>query len=89
VIAAKWGPSISQFQIRALRDPDAWGADDKVRIAAKLRDPAYASHAAFVISKGGTDWSKWTAYRTGSYLPHVGKDYKLVTGHPRAGDWSK
>lgn len=88
-VAAKYGPSISHFQIRALRDPSAWGVKDRVRIAEQLRDPAYATHAAYVISDGGRDWSPWTAFKTGSYLPHVGKDYHLVTGHPRAGEWSK
>lgn len=88
-VSVKYGPSISHFQIRALRDPNAWGPDDKVRVAEQLRDPAFASRAAWVISKGGTNWTPWTAYRSGSYLPYVGRDYTLVTGHPRAGDWSK
>jgi hypothetical protein len=89
VVAAKYGPSISHFQIRALRDPNAWGPLDKVRIADKLRDPAYASYAAWVISKGGTDFTPWSAFKSGSYLAHKGKDYTLVPGHPLAGEWSK
>jgi len=89
VVAAKYGPSISHFQVRALRDPNAWGALDKVRIAALLTDPQFATYAAYVISKQGTDWSPWTAYRSGSYLAHKGRDYILVAGHPRAGEWSK
>lgn len=47
----------------------------------------FASHAAFVISKGGTDFTPWTAFTKGYYLPHVGKDFTLVTGHPRANLW--
>lgn len=88
-VSSKYGPSISHFQIRALRDPSAWGVKDRVRIAEQLRDPAFASHAAYVISDGGTDFTPWSAFKSGSYLPHVGKDYQLVTGHPRAGEWSK
>lgn len=88
-VSAKWGPSIGLFQIRSLRDPDAWGRDDKVRIAEKLRDPAFNAYAAYVISKQGTDWSKWTTFRTGSYKKFLSKDYEIRTGHPRAGEWSK
>lgn len=47
----------------------------------------FASHAAFVISKNGTDFTPWTAFKTGTYLPHVGKDFTLVTGHKYAGLW--
>lgn len=86
-VAAKYGPSISHFQIRALHNPDAWGPLDKVRIAEKLRDPVFASHAAFVISKNGTDFTPWSAFKNGTYLPHVGKDFTLVTGHRYAGLW--
>ena len=89
VVAAKYGPSISHFQIRALRDPNAWGPLDRVRIADKLRDPVYASHAAFVISKGGTDFTPWSAFKSGSYLQHKGRDFALVTGHPLAGEWNR
>ena len=85
----KWGPSISHFQIRSLREPELWGPLDRVRVAELLRDPVYATKAAFVISKGGTDFTPWSAFKSGSYLPFVGKDYTLVPGHPRAGDWSK
>ena len=88
-VSSKYGPSISHFQIRALRDPNGWGELDKVRIAELLRDPEYASHAAFVLSRGGADFTPWSAFKSGSYLPHVGKDYTLVAGHPCAGDWSK
>lgn len=84
----KWGPSISHFQIRALRDPNAWGPLDKVRVAEKLRDPEYATYAAWVISKQGTDFTPWSAFKDKTYLPYVGKDFRLVTGHPRAGEWS-
>lgn len=34
------------------------------------------------------DWNLWTVYRTGTYLPHVGKNYILKTGHPRADQWN-
>lgn len=87
-VDAKWGPSIGEFQIRSLRDPSAWGPLDKVRVASKLTDPAYNAQAAYVISKNGTDFTPWSAFKSGNYKPHVGMDYQLVTGHPKAGEWS-
>lgn len=88
LVDAKWGPSISHFQIRSLRDPSSGNAADRWRVAEKLRDPKYATDAAFVISDGGTDFTPWSAFKHDTYLPHVGKDYYLVTGHPKAGEWS-
>jgi hypothetical protein len=35
--------------------------------ASRLLEPDYAAHAAYLISKGGADWSPWTTYRTGAY----------------------
>lgn len=94
-VDAKWGPSISHFQIRALRQPTMWGPLDVWRVASKLTDPSdplraakYATDAAFAISKGGTDFTPWSAFKSGSYLQHKGRDFLLVTGHPRAGEWS-
>lgn len=94
-VSTKYGPSLSHFQIRALRKPTAWGLLDRWRVATKLVDAAdpmeaarYASAAAYALSKNGTDFTPWSAFKSGSYLPHVGKNYQLVTGHPRAGDWS-
>jgi hypothetical protein len=90
IVSAKWGPSCSGFQIRTLRDPLAWGAADRWRNAALLHDdPEYAAQAAYVISKGGTDWSLWSTFADKNYLPYKGKDYELRRGHPRAADWSK
>ena len=88
-VDAKWGPSISHFQIRSLRDPLSGNAADRWRVAEKLRDPVYASQAAYAISEKGTDFTPWSAFKSGNYLPHVGKDYKLVVGHPHASEWSK
>lgn len=34
----------------------------------KLYDPATNIKIAYSLSKGGTDWSPWTAYKTGAYL---------------------
>jgi hypothetical protein len=86
---AKWGPSVSHFQVRALRNPAIWGPLDRVRVAELLRNPVYATKAAFLISKDGVDFTPWSAFKSNAYLPHVGKDYQLVTGHPHAGEWSK
>jgi hypothetical protein len=33
----------------------------------QMNDPVQNAHAAFVISKGGTDWRHWTTFRNGRY----------------------
>lgn len=88
-VAAKWGPSVGLTQIRSLRDPAAWGAADRWRVADKLRDPGFNAQAAFAISKQGTDFTPWTMYRNGLWKPHKGLDFEPRTGHPRAAEWSK
>ncbi|MGH7377842.1 MAG: hypothetical protein ACREKK_10525, partial [Candidatus Methylomirabilales bacterium] len=52
-----WGPSIGLWQIRSKRGD--WGTG-RVRDATRLKDPTFNANAAFVISEGGRDWSKWT-----------------------------
>lgn len=95
-VSSKYGPSLSHFQIRALRDPNAWGVLDRWRVATKLVNAEapgaaarYATQAAFALSKQGTDFTPWSAFKSNSYLLYAGRDFDLVTGHPRAGDWSK
>lgn len=88
LISDKWGPSIGLFQVRSLRDPNAWGIEDRVRIAEKLRDPQFNAGAAWIISKHGTDWSKWSTFVHGTYLPYKGLDFEVRTGHPQAEKWS-
>lgn len=83
----KWGPSVGWFQVRTLRDPNSGNAADKLRIAEKLRDPLYNAHAAFVISKGGTDFSFWSVFTHDTYKQFLDVDYDLKTGHARADDW--
>lgn len=56
-------------------------------MAELLGDPVYNARAAFKISAGGTDFSKWTVYREGTYERFLGQDYELRTGHARADDW--
>jgi hypothetical protein len=80
-IAAKWRISVGLFQIRALRDPNAWGVLDRWRVAESLLDRVYNAQAAYAISKQGTDWTPWSVFRSGSYLPHVGRDYTIKSGH--------
>lgn len=75
------------MQIRALKDPNSGNAADRLRVASKLTDPEYATAAAFVISKNGTDFMLWSAFKHGTYLPYKGKDFMLVPGHPSADLW--
>jgi hypothetical protein len=35
--------------------------------ASDMKDPIKNAHAAFKISKGGTDWTPWSAYTKGRY----------------------
>jgi len=89
LVDAKWGPSISHFQIRSLRDPTAWGLTGVWRDAERLHsDPLFATKAAFAISKGGTDFTPWSVYKNGTYLQWKGQDYLLRTGHSRADQWN-
>jgi len=50
--------SIGLWQINTRVHP--YSVDD-------MKIPAKNAAAAFAISKGGTDWSPWTAYKTGAY----------------------
>jgi hypothetical protein len=84
---SKWGPSIGWFQIRSLREPQLWGTVDALRVAADLRDPVNNAKVAFAVSKGGTDWSKWSVFVHGTYEQYLDVDYDLKTGHARADDW--
>lgn len=91
-----WGPSVGWFQVRSLRDPQAYGpfTGDRrpVRGLDFLAESAeHQAAAARIISGGGDDWSPWTAYRSGAWkrLSDAGfDDYELVTGHPRADRWN-
>ncbi len=89
LIDETYGPSIGLTQTRALRNPRIWGTADRWRVARLLLDPWYNAVAAYWISKGGTDFSPWTMFRNGMWLPHRGLDFEIKTGHPRAGEWSK
>jgi hypothetical protein len=88
LINGKWGPSLSLFQIRTLRHPGEYSYPDTLRIAELVRFPDKNAVAAFAISKRGTDWTPWSAYKSGAYLEYVGKDFEIVTGHPRAELWN-
>jgi hypothetical protein len=86
----KWGPSVGLFQIRALHYPEQYPVanGDRLRVAEKLRDALYNAKAAYVISKQGTDWSKWSVFTSGKYKSRVGVDYDVLTGHERADQWN-
>jgi hypothetical protein len=87
LVNVDWGPSVGWFQIRSLRDHRSGNAADLWRIAFALRHVDYNASAAFVISKGGTDWTPWSVFKSGNYLQHLDKDYELRTGHAQAANW--
>lgn len=88
LIDAKWGPSVGIFQIRSLRDVNSGNAADRLRIASRLREPAFSAAAAWIISKHGTDFSLWSTFVHGTYLPYKGLDFELKSGHPNAQKWN-
>jgi hypothetical protein len=87
LVDAKWGPSVGLPQVRTLRNPYVWGPLDRWRDATKLRDPAFQAAAAFALSKQGTDFTPWSVFKSGAYLPRKGLDYPLRAGHSRASSW--
>jgi len=87
LVNEKWGPSIGLFQIRSLRRPGDFPYPDTLRVASDLRDALYNAKAAYAISRNGTDWTPWSVFKSGTYEQHVGKDFEIKTGHPRAEDW--
>jgi hypothetical protein len=88
LISEKYGPSIGPFQRRSLREPLKWAVYDRYCFAWALLDPFYNAVAAKALLEA-RGWEMWSAYKSGSYKEHVGKDFVLVTGHPRANEWSK
>lgn len=89
LVDAKWGPSVSGWQIRTLRYPAEYPYPDTLRVAEDLHDDPWAASAAAraIVGPNGEYRSKWTPYRTGSYLAHKGEDFELHSGHFRADQW--
>lgn len=56
---AKWGPSVGLWQIRSLHADKGTG---RTRDEIANRNPQTNARHAYVISKGGTDWSPWSVY---------------------------
>lgn len=88
LVNEKWGPSVGLFQVRTLRDPNSGNAADRLRVAEKLRDPKFSADAAWIISKHGTDFTLWSTFNHGTYLPYKGLDFEVRTGHPNAEKWN-
>ena len=53
------GASLGLWQIHVPSHPEV--------DATRLSDPVYAAQAAFLVSKGGSDWGAWTMFRNGQY----------------------
>lgn len=88
LVSDKWGPSIGWFQIRSLRHPLDYPFPDTLRDASALRDAFVNARTAFEIWKKDGNFLKWSAFKSGAYKEHLGADYELRTGHPRAGEWN-
>lgn len=50
----------------------------------QLLDPLTNAKVAFQLSKGGTDWSPWSTFKSGAYRAGYGQDRQVVTG----GQWN-
>jgi len=89
IVSDKWGPSLTVWQIRTLRHPADYPFPDSLRVAADLWADKldHAAHVAFELRKR-YGWGIWSAYKSGSYLPHAGLDFELVTGWPDADKWN-
>lgn len=86
---AKWGPSLTVWQIRTLRHPTSYPHPDSLRVAADLWADKldHATHVAAEIRKR-FGWAAWSAYKSGSYKPHAGLDFELITGWRDADRWN-
>lgn len=62
---AKWGPSIGAFQIRSLKNWQAY--NDPYRDAKRLKNGPYNIKAAFAKSKQGTNFKGWSTFTSGSF----------------------
>ncbi len=61
---AKWGSSVSIFQIRTLNNPGS----NKCRDRNYLTTLDNQSQCAYEISRGGTYWTPWSCYLNKAYL---------------------
>ncbi|HZZ54782.1 MAG TPA: transglycosylase SLT domain-containing protein [Trebonia sp.] len=57
------GTSFGLWQVNRPSHPDLASAD--------LLDPLVNARAALAISRGGTDFTPWTQYRTGAYQKYL------------------
>jgi soluble lytic murein transglycosylase-like protein len=57
------GPSYGLWQIHASDHPEF--------STALLLDPTYNARTALAISKNGTDWSPWSAFKSRDYLRYM------------------
>ena len=87
LIGPKWGPSLGLAQIRTLRNPYIWGPLDRWRDAVKLQVLSFQAAASWAISKQGTDFTDWSVFNHGTYLPRKGIDYPIRVGHSQAAHW--
>jgi len=86
---AKWGPSLTVWQIRTLRHPQDYPPPDDLRVAADLwADKLNHATAVAAAIRKRFGWTAWSAYKSGSYGPHAGLDFELVTGWPDADQWN-
>jgi hypothetical protein len=74
--------------VRTLRHPEQFPFPDTLRVAEEVRFPDKNAVAAYAISKKGTVWTPWSTFLSGAHLPEKGKDFEIVTGHPRANLWN-
>jgi murein DD-endopeptidase MepM/ murein hydrolase activator NlpD len=65
-----YGPSMGVFQIRSLKDPKKYPGG-QWRDGKRLLDPSFNVKAAWNVSKEGTNWKPWSAYKSGAFSTYL------------------
>lgn len=68
LVTATWGPSVSLWQVRTLKAETGTGRSRDIQLVSQ---PGPNARAMFEISRGGTDWSPWSAYNDRKHLPFM------------------
>lgn len=73
-----WGPSFGLFQIRTVKGDTGRGTDRD--IAALAASDANQAKAAYDISRGGADFTAWSAYTSGKYQAFLPAAQSIAAG---------
>lgn len=67
-----WGPAVGLFQVRVLVNPKAaTNSLDRQRDFDSMLDPINNTAFAYTLSKGGRDFTPWSAFTSGAYKKYL------------------